>query len=245
MLHDFQARWRQGVDKQQDRRLKMGPQLYSTMYKEHFRSPGVAKKAELRPTSANRRNNPQPRPDFLFPHSLRPSYRPTRTMPRPLPPVDNGRPLFPPVNRSLPLNPVSACPENPLGQKNSDSPQHMPPISDRAQKLQLIETPAANDGQLPTSLRSPNKTADNQRNVNPLSARQLRPQAGSQFQARPQTSNPSAAAALHCFTRTPYRKCCSTRAKDFSDCYSCFHVVRPYQASHYVIHPEFVSESLY
>ncbi|XP_035980640.1 uncharacterized protein LOC105931876 isoform X2 [Fundulus heteroclitus] len=147
MLHDFQARWRQGVDKQQDRRLKMGPQLYSTMYKEHFRSPGVAKKAELRPTSANRRNNPQPRPDFLFPHSLRPSYRPTRTMPRPLPPVDNGRPLFPPVNRSLPLNPVSACPENPLGQKNSDSPQHMPPISDRAQKLQLIETPAANDGQ--------------------------------------------------------------------------------------------------
>lgn len=30
-----------------------------------------------------------------------------------------------------------------------------------------------------------------------------------------------------------------------SGCYSCFHVVKPYQAGHYIIHPEFVSESLY
>ncbi|MED6293691.1 hypothetical protein CHARACLAT_013144, partial [Characodon lateralis] len=68
-------------------------------------------------------------------------------------------------------------------------------------------------------------------------------QAGGQLQTRPQTSNPSA--APHSFARTPYRKCCSTRTQDFSDCYSCFQVVRPYQAAHYVIHPEFVSESLY
>ncbi|XP_054883475.1 uncharacterized protein LOC129358443 [Poeciliopsis prolifica] len=221
----------------------MGPQLYLTMYKEHFRSPGRAKKAELRPTSAHRRNNPQPRPDFLFPRSLRSNCRPTRSLLLPSPPVDTGRPLFPPVSHFSAHNPVLAFPENPLGKTNSDSPHHMPPI--KAHKLQLIKTPAASDGQVPTTLRSPDKTAGYQKNVNPLSARQIRPQAGVQFQTRPQTSNPPAAAAPLCFVRTPYRKCCSTRTQDFSDCYSCFHVVRPCQAAHYVIHPEFVSESLY
>ncbi|MEQ2295324.1 hypothetical protein AMECASPLE_012891 [Ameca splendens] len=181
--------------------------------------------------------------DFLFPRSLRSSYRPTRTLLLPLPPVDTGRPLFPPLNHFLSHNPVLACPENPLGKTNSNSLEPMPPISDRAHKPQLTETPAAIDGLLPNALRTPNKTVGYQRNVNPLSAQQLRQQAGGQLQTRPQTSNPTA--APHSFARTPYRKCCSTRTQDFSDCYSCFQVVRPYQAAHYVIHPEFVSESLY
>lgn len=42
--------------------VKMAPQLYITMYKEQFASPRGAKRAQLRPTSAHRRNNPQPRP---------------------------------------------------------------------------------------------------------------------------------------------------------------------------------------
>lgn len=41
---------------------KMAPQLYVTMYKEQFASPGRVKREALRPTSAHRRNNPQPRP---------------------------------------------------------------------------------------------------------------------------------------------------------------------------------------
>lgn len=40
----------------------MAPQLYITAYKEQFASPGRAKREQLRPTSAHRRNNPQPRP---------------------------------------------------------------------------------------------------------------------------------------------------------------------------------------
>lgn len=43
-------------------KVKMAPQLYITMYKEQFVSPGRVKRAELRPTSAHRRNNPQPQP---------------------------------------------------------------------------------------------------------------------------------------------------------------------------------------
>ncbi|KAG7229758.1 hypothetical protein INR49_012554 [Caranx melampygus] len=78
----------------------MVPQLYVTVYKEQFASPGRAKRAQLRPTSAHRRNNPQPRPDFLFPRSLQPNYRSIRTQLHPTPPVDTGRPLFPPHSNS-------------------------------------------------------------------------------------------------------------------------------------------------
>lgn len=38
----------------------MAPQLYITMYKEQFSSPGRVTRTQLRPTSAHRRNNPQP-----------------------------------------------------------------------------------------------------------------------------------------------------------------------------------------
>lgn len=54
-VHDFQMHWREAGE-------DMAPQLYITMYKEQFASPGRVKREQLRPTSAHRRNNPQPRP---------------------------------------------------------------------------------------------------------------------------------------------------------------------------------------
>ncbi|XP_041836783.1 uncharacterized protein LOC121636985 [Melanotaenia boesemani] len=181
----------------------MVPQLYITMYNEQFRSPGRVKRTELRPTSAHRRNNPQPRP---------------------------------------------TCTEN------AGKPQHMPavngstaqdlPSAEGVQKLQLMEFPAGTDIQLSTTLRNPPKIMDNQRNASPLSALQLMQQAGAHLRSRPQTSNlPAAARRFH---QPQYRRCCSNSTLDYSSgCYSCFQVVRPYQAGHYIIHPEFVSESLY
>uniref|UniRef100_A0AAV2M5P5 Uncharacterized protein n=1 Tax=Knipowitschia caucasica TaxID=637954 RepID=A0AAV2M5P5_KNICA len=44
-----------------------------TVYQEQFSSPGRVFRTEARPTSAHRRNNPQPKRDFLFPRSLKPS----------------------------------------------------------------------------------------------------------------------------------------------------------------------------
>ncbi|KAF3689596.1 hypothetical protein EXN66_Car005268 [Channa argus] len=178
----------------------MTPQLYITVYKEQFASPARVKRAELRPTSAHRRNNPQPRPDFLFPRSLQPSYRAANTQPHPSLPELSGRPLFPPIRQLSFHSPVTTSPGNCLNAVCLGGPQHMPPVNsaaeldlpsgDRVQKLQLTEPDAA--------LKNPQRRIDYQGNVNP----------------------PSTARS----------------------CYSCFHVVKPYQAGHYIIHPEFVSE---
>ncbi|XP_049893000.1 uncharacterized protein LOC126385399 isoform X1 [Epinephelus moara] len=223
----------------------MAPQLYITMYKEQFASPGRVKREQLRPTSAHRRNNPQPRPDFLFPWSLQPNYRSRLTPPRNSPPVDIGRPLFPPVKHLSFHSPVTTCPDNYLNTVDTGKPNHMPPVNpstalalpsaDALQKVQLTEPPSGTGFTPHLALKR-----DYQRNLHPLSAQQLRQHAAAQLRTRPQTSNPK-----HHFLHTQYRRSCSRSSWDFSSgCYSCFHVVKPYQAGHYIIHPEFVSECL-
>ncbi|TDH14393.1 hypothetical protein EPR50_G00042540 [Perca flavescens] len=220
----------------------MAPQLYITMYKEQFASPGRPKREQLRPTSAHRRNNPQPRPDFLFPRSLQANYRSCRTLPHS--PVDIGRPLFPPVKNVSFQSPVTTSPHNYLNTANAGKPNRMPPVNpstaqappsaDGLQKLQLNEPPAG--FKLHAALKNPARM-DYQRNVHPLSAQPLRQHAGAQIRTRPQTSNPQ-----HHFSGTQYRRSSSSSSNDYGGCYSCFHVVKPYQAGHYIIHPEFVSE---
>ncbi|KAK2862403.1 hypothetical protein Q5P01_001936 [Channa striata] len=131
----------------------MTPQLYITAYKEQFASPGRVKRAQLRPTSAHRRNNPQPRPDFLFPRSLQSSYRAADTQPHPSLPVDRGRPLFPPVRHLSFHSPLTISPGNCLNTVDLGGPQHMPPVNseaeqalpsaDRVHKLHLTEPDAA------------------------------------------------------------------------------------------------------
>ncbi|CAK6958256.1 uncharacterized protein LOC122864312 [Scomber scombrus] len=220
----------------------MAPQLYITMYKEQFTSPCGAKRAQLRPTSAHRRNNPQPRPDFLFPRSLQPTYRSSQTM-------DIGRPLFPPVKQLSFHNPFRT--DNSLNTVDTTKVQHMPPVNtstahvlpsaDGLHTLQLTETPAGTGTQLYAAWKNPPRM-DYQRNAHPLSAQQHRQYAGPHLRARPQTSN--LLASQHHLPRAQYRMSRSNTVLDYSGCYSCFHVVKPYQAGHYIIHPEFVSECL-
>ncbi|XP_061654080.1 uncharacterized protein LOC133489222 [Phyllopteryx taeniolatus] len=170
----------------------MASQHYLTIYREQFASPGKVERMQLRPTSAHRRNNPQPQPDFLFPRSLKtlnnPSHKPLK--PPTFPPVDAGRQPFSPVTRLSFNSPVRAFPVNSVNTVGSSKAQLMPAINpssvqelpsvDRQQKL---SSPTASCVRLRSSLK-----------ISP------------------------------------------------SGCYSCFHVVKPYQASHYVIHPQFVSE---
>ncbi|KAK2914793.1 hypothetical protein Q8A73_005387 [Channa argus] len=111
----------------------MTPQLYITVYKEQFASPARVKRAELRPTSAHRRNNPQPRPDFLFPRSLQPSYRAANTQPHPSLPELSGRPLFPPIRQLSFHSPVTTSPGNCLNAVCLGGPQHMPPVNSAAE----------------------------------------------------------------------------------------------------------------
>ncbi|XP_040061059.1 uncharacterized protein LOC120835847 [Gasterosteus aculeatus] len=215
----------------------MGPQLYLTMYKEQFVPPGTANREQPRPTSAHRRNNPQPRPDFLFPRNLQRNLRSRRTHPHPSPPVDGGQgPLFPPVRHVSFHSPLPTCPDHsPL--TAVDQPNHMPPARPSTvlplppagglHNLQLAEAPSDTGFKLQATLRSPTRGMSYQRNVHPLSAQQQRQHGGAQLRTRPQTIN-----LQHHFPRTQYR----------SGGYSCFHVVKPSEAGHYIIHPEFVSE---
>ncbi|XP_039468765.1 uncharacterized protein LOC120440404 isoform X5 [Oreochromis aureus] len=143
----------------------MVPQLYITVYNEQFRSPGTVKRAQLRPTSAHRRNNPQPRADFLFPRSLQSNNRSAHALLHPLPPVDFGRPLFPPVRHFSFHGPVTTCSDSYLN--TTDKTQHMPPVNpstvqampsaDKLQKLQPTEPTASTDIHLSTALKSPHR----------------------------------------------------------------------------------------
>ncbi|KAI3370318.1 hypothetical protein L3Q82_025091 [Scortum barcoo] len=230
----------------------MAPQLYITMYKEHFASPGRTKREQLRPTSAHRRNNPQPRP-VRARATLQPNYRSHHTLPHPSPPAVTGRPLFPPVRHLSFHSPVTTCPDNYLNTVDTGKTNHMPPVNpstaqalpsaDGLQKLQLTEPPAGSGFKLHTAFKGPASGMDYQRTLHPLSAQQLRQHTAAQLRQRPQTGNP--AAAQHHFPQAQYRRSGSNIILDHSSgCYSCFHVVKPYQAGHYIIHPEFVSECL-
>lgn len=103
--------------------------------------------------------------DFLFPRSLQSNYSPHRTLPHPSPPVDTGRPLFPPVRHLSFHSPVTTCPDNYLKAVTTGKPNHMPPVSpsvvqalpsaDGLQKLQPTEPPAGPGYKLHTALKNP------------------------------------------------------------------------------------------
>ncbi|XP_056886269.1 uncharacterized protein LOC130524288 isoform X1 [Takifugu flavidus] len=211
----------------------MAPQLYVTMYKEQFASPGRVKREELRPTSAHRRNNPQPRPDFLFPRSLQAIYSQHRAVPQQLPPVDTDRPFFPPVKHLSFQGPVTTCPGRHLKAVNTGKPVRMPSVNlsmlqalpsvGGVQKLQLTDPAGL---KLQEGLRSPSRSH--------APAAQLKP--------RPQSS--SLPPAPRNLPQIQFQRFGSKSRLDYSTCHSCFHVVKPFQAGHYIIHPEFVSEVL-
>ncbi|XP_075870449.1 uncharacterized protein LOC142880416 [Nelusetta ayraudi] len=225
----------------------MSPQLYLTVYEEQFASPGRVKREQLRPTSAHRRNNPQPRPDFLFPRSLWSKYTPHRAFSHLLPPVDSGRPLFPPVRHLSFHSPVVTCPDNHLKAWATGEANLMPPVctavrqalppADELQKLQPIQLPVSSGFKLQPGLKSPTRE-----DYHPVSAQLLRQRASARLPPRPRTSNP--VAALHVPPLAQCRRSAAKISLDYSGCHSCFHVVKPYHAAHYTIHPEFVSECL-
>lgn len=105
--------------------------------------------------------------DFLFPQSLQPSYKLTHTQPHPSPPVDDGRPLFPPVRHLSFHSPVTTRPDNHLKTAEAGKQLHMPPVNpaavqavpsaDSLWKLQPAEPPAGPGIQLHAALRNPQR----------------------------------------------------------------------------------------
>lgn len=103
--------------------------------------------------------------DFLFPRSLQSNYSSHSTRPHPSPPVDTGRPLFPPVRHLSFHSPVTTCPENDLKAMNPGKSNQMPPVNpskvqalpsaDGLRKLQLVEPLPGPGYKLYAALKNP------------------------------------------------------------------------------------------
>ncbi len=101
--------------------------------------------------------------DFLFPRNLQSNYRPLRTLPHLSPPVNSGRPLFPPVKHLSFHSPVTTCLDNYPNAVDTGKPNHTPsvnpsavqalPSADRLQQSQLTEPPVGPGLKLYTALK--------------------------------------------------------------------------------------------
>ncbi|CAL8402720.1 unnamed protein product [Arctogadus glacialis] len=190
----------------------MSPQHLISTYSEQFVPPGGGKPAVPRPSSPSRRNNPHPRPDFLVPLPLLSSSRSPRASVNAVPFV--GRPLFPPVRY---LSFQETRPDNGQTRKLPrvsfiGSPATLPSAG-RFQKIQ--STAAGIDNQAYPSI--------------------IRQMSASNSQRRLQSTN--SPTAQHNHKPQPY-----WRSNTLDSCagYSCFNVVKPFQAGHFIIHPEFL-----
>ncbi|CAB1353975.1 unnamed protein product [Coregonus sp. 'balchen'] len=159
----------------------MALQLQLSTYTEEFSSPGRGKPARPRPSSAHRRNNPHPRPDFLLPRKLQTSHRASRNM-------------------------------------------------DSSKSLQQRPAGYLTDIQC------------NRGDLHPHSSQGLKRNSGTEHLKGLQ--NGSFPVVRHLLPQTHYRRSRSNTTQDSCGGYSCFNVVKPYQAGYYIIHPEFVSECL-
>ncbi|KAG5272843.1 hypothetical protein AALO_G00169910 [Alosa alosa] len=226
----------------------MSPQLHLSTYSEEFSPSGrwrAAQPCRPRPSSAHRRNNPHPRPDFLFPwkpqtgRGPRPPQQVTAplTLMTPVAPVAHGAPLFPPVRHMS-----TQCPE--------DMPAHIQARQKAADKevLQKVALHTPKVCVLPPAdwLSKVQSTVAPFREKQPTSSPQRKQGkfAGADAQRRGQVvMDPHIISSLQT-VRPPahYSRSNSKTSSDSSGGHSCFHVVKPFKASFYIIHPEFVSE---
>ncbi|KAL2099569.1 hypothetical protein ACEWY4_003963 [Coilia grayii] len=222
----------------------MSPQLHLSTYSEEFNPPGhrrAARPSQARPSSAYRRNNPHPRPDFLFPRKPQTGRgpRPLQQVMAPLAlltPVAQVAPLFPPVRHMSVQCPEDTPAHAQAKQKAADKEVphkatfHSPkvcvlPPADWLSKPQLLDVPAREKQNQSFLQRKQGKFT------------------GKEAQRRGQIMEPHITPSVQTFRAfAHYSRTNSKATADASGGHSCFHVVKPYKASFYVIHPEFVSE---
>ncbi|XP_028830741.1 uncharacterized protein LOC114787121 [Denticeps clupeoides] len=234
----------------------MSPQLPLSTYSAEFRPPSRGRPARPQPSSAHRKNNPHPRPDFLLPRRLQ-TERGSRPLVRVKDPLVDSGPLFPPVRHisvQCPDGVVThtktklSTAEVEAAEKGSlNSPRVC--VLRRAGRINIPQAPdaALRQKQDLHSLRGsmgsahrPGTMMTHQPIGNGLTSHHalghrrhsgiLRNTQGTQkniLPFRPQTR--------------PQFAQINSRT-DSSGGHSCFHVVKPHKAGFYIIHPEFVSE---
>ncbi|XP_063067023.1 uncharacterized protein LOC134458556 [Engraulis encrasicolus] len=217
----------------------MSPQLHLSTYSEEFNPRGcwrAARPSQVRPSSAYRRNNPHPRPDFLFPRkpqTVRGS-RPLQQVMTPLAPlalVAPVAPLFPPV-RHMSVQ----CPEDMSAQAKQKADKEVPP------KVAFLSPKACVLPPADWLCKPPPDVVIREKHQSSLQRKQGK-FTGKEVQRRAQVMDPHMAPSLQALRPlVQYSRTNSKATADASGGHSCFHVVKPFKASFYIIHPEFVSE---
>ncbi|KAL7854082.1 hypothetical protein AOLI_G00209260 [Acnodon oligacanthus] len=219
----------------------MAPQLQLSTYSEEFSYPAQAKTIRPRPTSAHRKNNPHPRPDFLLPRKLQTGYGHRTMFPTTAPP--NNAPLFPPVRH------VSVqCPDGKI-------PQTHPVLNPSHSDSQAAEGTVPSAGWLPKpqpanttrvhQSRSSDRNMQSAVFITSVDIRVPNVQSEQPLKLKEQHAMKlsSSIPPIRPFKpQLTYSRPRSKSTPDSSGGYSCFHVVKPYKAGYYIIHPEFLEE---
>ncbi|XP_057215744.1 uncharacterized protein LOC130569863 [Triplophysa rosa] len=202
----------------------MGPQLhFSSTYAEEFSYPARGKPTQPRLSSAYRRNNPHPRPDFLMPRQLQTGYGSRRhyqtTTPTSfLPPVRHISVQFPDV-------------------QTGESMQSSQKDSKARASTAVCTLPPAGWHLKPQRTDIPHSSIINTQGKY-LGKDHIRSQYDQKMDVMPALKNIKHQVTHH------HRRSRSNSTPDCSKGHSCFQVVKPYKVGHYIIHPEFLSEGM-
>ncbi|XP_056302922.1 uncharacterized protein LOC130215060 [Danio aesculapii] len=201
----------------------MGPRLnFSSTYSEDFSYPARVKPIGPRPSSAYRRNNPHPRPDFLMPRAPQTGYGSRKhsqsTSVSFLPPVRHISVQYPDV-QTVHGQPIQGL------QKDCKAPEVSSAVCTLPPAARLLK-PQRNFNAIITNAQG--KYSDTDR---------IKSAWNQQMEIKP-----SLKPFKHQITHHN-RSSLSKSATDCSEGHSCFHVVKPYKVGHYIIHPQFVSEA--
>ncbi|XP_062411228.1 uncharacterized protein LOC134101518 [Sardina pilchardus] len=223
----------------------MSPQLHLSTYSDEFSPSGrwrAAQPSRPRPSSAHRRNNPHPRPDFLFPRKPQTGRgpRPPQQATAPLTlvtPAAHGAPLFPPVRHTSVQCPAEDMPAHIQARQKAADKEVLQKVALHTPKVCVLP-PADWLSKVPSTdapFKEKQPTSSPQRKQGKF--------AGAEAQRRGQVMDPHIISSLQT-VRPPaqFSRSNSKTSSDSSGGHSCFHVVKPFKASFYIIHPEFVSE---
>ncbi|KAG1928138.1 uncharacterized protein LOC120477307 [Pimephales promelas] len=206
----------------------MGPQLhFCSTYSEEFSYPARVKPTRPRPSSACRRNNPHPRPDFLMPRTLQTGYGSRKHFQLAAPSTS----FLPPVRHISIQYPDEQTGHQQTMQSSSQGDSKPPEVSSAVCTLPpaawLLKPQQTNFAHA-TITNTQGKYSDTDR---------IRSAWNQQMDIMPSLKPFKHQVTHH------YRRSRSKSTADCSEGHSCFHVVKPYKVGHYIIHPEFVSEA--
>ncbi|XP_076835787.1 uncharacterized protein LOC143481601 isoform X1 [Brachyhypopomus gauderio] len=207
----------------------MGHRLQFSTDVQEFGYPANARPSQARPSSTHRRNNPHPRPDFLLPRKRQTGYGYKPTFPATTAGSDAS--LFPPVRHT--------SSRRPDGNVSQTQPV-LKPSHSSSQTNTAVQSPVAVSTMPPVVWLPELQPTDRVKDHKPLGSVQNKRSSKDPVESVLSNIIPPLRPFKPQLTRQRSPSTFESRGS-----YSCFHVVKLYKPSYFIIHPEFVSERLY